>query len=87
MREVKPMQSQDSITVLQKVRNIVRDLQGDITQREVKTRVIQKYPELASRKNFNATVSNMLKTLTGKGELELARKGYGSEPHVYRKVL
>jgi hypothetical protein len=87
VRERRPFQPQDSITLLQKVRNVVKDLPGDITQREVKTRMLQKYPELAVRKNFNATISNMLKKLTDKGELVLAHRGYGSEPHIYRKIL
>jgi hypothetical protein len=85
--ESEPIQQHDSLTVLQKVRNVVNELPGDITQREVKNRLLVRYPALAKRKNFNATVSNMLKKLTDKKELQLARRGFGSEPHVYRKAL
>lgn len=72
------------IPVLPEVRNLIREIEGDIKQNDIRRMLSQKFPD---EHVVASSVSGALKRLLDAGELELVSKGgAASEPYIYRRV-
>ncbi len=85
LREPAPMPNgvSEKFSLLDEVNEATREIEGEITQPAITKLLQERFP---NENVQGASVSNRLSRLSQLGELEVVRKGVGSQPTIYRRA-
>lgn len=85
----RPKKDKMNTGLMAAIRDAVQDLNGqEFTIKDVRENLIEKHPKIGEKTKDNyASVSAVLNKMFRDGKLQIIRKGTGSEPNLYKKLV